>query len=711
MKTLSLKFVANQLKSFVKEEKISLMLGVFVLVSMMTPSETEGSHYRYGDISWEDVGGNTVEFTVKQGWRTTFFYSSPSEPDVGDTVNLGFWANFNFGDGQSTRMPLTITSVNESEDWFFAEATFTHTYSSPGNYLANYENCCRIWATQNTSSDSYRNETEVIVGDGDNSPVTTVPPIINLPEGQTDATYQVPAVHPDGDSIGYRLANFPEWRGTSQPSGLSISQDGLITFDTENTSEGELYDVAVVIGDAQTKTIADFLIRIVDQQQATDPFFLYDEDLPSNEEGTPADGKTFEVTAGENISFPVKATDTSQQNLDVSISAVGAPPGANFSPDLPVTGDTAETTFDWTPTTNDLGSNVINFTAENDFGLQTSTSVSINVDECDDPQLSCQNTSITLDDGEATLEPNMVVDNFQEDCEITDTTLSQFSFDCSEIGDHPVNLTFEDKKGNSASCEATVTVVGDEPSVSITSSPASGPYTGGDPKKLYLGYGPQTTTLQTSVSGGSNFSYSWTGPNLSATDVADPTFSPTSEGLHNFTVTVTNEYGCEATASISICVQDVQVQGKPGKVYLCHVPPGKSQSQGKGQGQGPTKNTLSISTNAVPGHLNQHDDDYLGKCGREECSSNKKQKTTDLTDEASGSELRVYPNPAESEVTINTDQTQTQTFRLYNTTGQIIKNGSVLGTKTLEVGDLKEGLYMLEVEGEEKVQKVKVLIR
>ena len=133
------------------------------------------------------------------------------------------------------------------------------------------------------------------------------------------------------------------------------------------------------------------------------------------------------------------------------------------------------------------------------------------------------------------------------------------------------------------------------PACSITAVPANNVFTGGIATNIYLGYGPQSVTLQTAIpSSGAPFSYAWSGGALSNISVANPVFTATTPGVFTFTVTITNAFGCSSSCSITITVTDIR-DGNKNKVFICH----------KGHSQ-------SVSVNAVPAHLAHGD--QLGNC-------------------------------------------------------------------------------------------------
>jgi len=311
-----------------------------------------------------------------------------------------------------------------------------------------------------------------------------------------------------------------------------------------------------------------------------------------------------------------------------------------------------------------------------------------------------------LVNGSASITAADINNGSTDECGPVTLSASKISFDCSNIGSNTVRLTVTDATGNTATCSATVTVVGLVPSCSIIAIPSGNVYTGGIPTNIYLGYGPQSVTLNVTATGGSSFTYSWNGNGLNCTTCEDPIFTPTTQGIYNFPVTVTNNYGCTTTCSITICVLDIRVEGTDGKkVYICHAPPG---NPGNGQ-------TLAVNVNSVKEHLLSHANDKLGKCGQDPCSQQSRLITSAKMIVGESFKVSVLPNPSRTSFTLSIESNNELPIyiRILDVQGREINRlGNISANSTTKLGDkLHTGFYLAEiVQGDERkiVKLVKI---
>lgn len=145
---------------------------------------------------------------------------------------------------------------------------------------------------------------------------------------------------------------------------------------------------------------------------------------------------------------------------------------------------------------------------------------------------------------------------------------------------------------------------------------------------IFLGYGPQSVTLDVTPTGGvAGYTYQWfPSTGLSATNTASVTASP--QVATTYSVIVTDANGCSVQRSIHVNVVDARDPNNPNKVVLCHLRRKKNEY---------TWGTISVSSNAVPAHLGHGD--YLGPC-----TDNAKVEDDDHLD-LHMFHTALYPNP------------------------------------------------------------------
>ena len=348
--------------------KLFRMAIMALLMICFLSLKTEASHYRYGNISWSRINTTTrtITITVTQAWRRSFF----GTPIVGSVVNNT--TTLNFGDGLTTPINITVTSVNITDDWFYGTFTVNHTYTGTlTNFTLSYSSGARIGSPlQNNANGNFSSQSFVrLIAGNTGSPVSSTPPIINLPVGQVAAAFSIPATDPDATALTFALATSAQTSATN-PAGLAISATGNATFNTVGKVAGQLWQGAFVVTDASgSNTIVDFMMLMVAAN--TPPIFDYSI--------TPLNNAVFNINPLQNLSFSVKALDVDPGST-VTLSAVGLPTGNfTFTPGLPVTANPVTSAFSFTPVFAQLGIYQITFTATRNGGVQTSTTVTVNV--------------------------------------------------------------------------------------------------------------------------------------------------------------------------------------------------------------------------------------------------------------------------------------------------------------------------------------------
>jgi hypothetical protein len=162
-----------------------------------------------------------------------------------------------------------------------------------------------------------------------------------------------------------------------------------------------------------------------------------------------------------------------------------------------------------------VGNNTVTLTVSDATGNISTCDATVSVEDVTDPDVECHDATLTLDiNGQATLSTADIFDHDHEACGLSSLTLSQTSFNCSNVGSNTVTLTAIDNSGNPSSCTATVVVSNVYPIVSapdatgcdgtpiaLSGSPAGGTYTVANP---YSGPAAPYTYSYTDANGCSN---------------------------------------------------------------------------------------------------------------------------------------------------------------------------------------------------------------
>ncbi|NRA52480.1 MAG: hypothetical protein HRU12_25405, partial [Phaeodactylibacter sp.] len=107
----------------------------------------------------------------------------------------------------------------------------------------------------------------------------------------------------------------------------------------------------------------------------------------------------------------------------------------------------------------DVGANPVVLSIWDANGNVDSCTATVMVMDTIAPQSICQDVAVQLDaNGQYTITAAAVNDGSNDACGINEVALDVTTFDCTSVGDNPVELTIEDANGNTANCYATVTV-------------------------------------------------------------------------------------------------------------------------------------------------------------------------------------------------------------------------------------------------------------
>ncbi len=179
-----------------------------------------------------------------------------------------------------------------------------------------------------------------------------------------------------------------------------------------------------------------------------------------------------------------------------------------------------------------VGVSTIMWIITDDVGNSDTCIQQIIVEDTQDPLVSCQNTSVTLSEGEASVNVSQIHLSSSDNCKVESLTLSKTEFDCSDIGSNSITLTVLDIHGNSNTCDAVVTIVGEVPTVEISAGVLPAFCQGG------------TTQLTTETNQSDDLTFNWS--------TGEETKNITVTNSGTYSVEVTNGYGCTASDEIEV---------------------------------------------------------------------------------------------------------------------------------------------------------------
>eukprot|EP01114_Cavostelium_apophysatum_P015154 TRINITY_DN4071_c0_g2_i2.p1 TRINITY_DN4071_c0_g2~~TRINITY_DN4071_c0_g2_i2.p1 ORF type:complete len:939 (+),score=163.11 TRINITY_DN4071_c0_g2_i2:201-2819(+) len=175
--------------------------------------------------------------------RRSYWYDLTGvSPNVGDQIydqsGLGY-LYFGYGSA-NVQPPLLVNNIDAALDVVYVSWTGNYRYPSAGVYTAYWQAAARILNLNNNKELDYRVWATVNLTQGEisrtvpvnNSPVSSILPIIPVPQGVIGFQYQIDSVDINGDTRTFRMAT-PTEQGaaaSTHPNGLSVSSTGLVTI-------------------------------------------------------------------------------------------------------------------------------------------------------------------------------------------------------------------------------------------------------------------------------------------------------------------------------------------------------------------------------------------------------------------------------------------------------------------------------------------------
>lgn len=359
-----------------------------------------------------------------------------------------------------------------------------------------------------------------------------------------------------------------------------------------------------------------------------------------------------------------------------------------------------------TGTTNDplsynaQGTYLINWTFDDGNGNQTTVSQNVSVQDNTPPLVLCKNLTVQLDvNGQASIVPAQIDNGSSDLCGISTLSLSQATFDFSDLGQNLVSLIVTDINGNLDSCTATVTVTNLALPVVLCQDIA-----------IYLDSSGQASITPAQIDGGSTVSAGT--PQLS---INQNTFGCAAVGFNAVTLAVSDSIG-----AMDSCVAIVTVLDTIAPTVVCQGLSIMLDSTGLAVIDPAMVDAGSFDACGIVSLSLSQDSFGIADVGTQQItltatdsSGNVNvcmatisvQGTNSINDDIFTEPLKIFPNPTENKLNIRWESPQygAVSLSIVNHLGQImyqetLAKHSIELTSSLEVSSLPAGMYIIQLE-------------
>jgi N-acetylneuraminic acid mutarotase len=268
-------------------------------------------------------------------------------------------------------------------------------------------------------------------------------------------------------------------------------------------------------------------------------------------------------------------------------------------------------------------------------------------------------------------------------------------------GNNAIVWTVTDGAGNSRSCQTTVRVNLPMNVFVPTTYPL---LLWGQPNTLYLGFGPACVTLVAIPVGGTRlqdggYHYSWSnGASTQSISVC-----PNAAGSYNYSVTITDSLGCQATTSKTIHVIDVRCGQNLNKVLVCR----KDRNGNYNESCLPQNQVIwALLTGGRLGRCNADPALISGNSGR----------IRELFPESTDKKIVVSPNPNQGSFTVQLNNLNASKIRIIDQNGRIVlermvNSGNKSESLFMRPVNLIKGFYVIQAIGKEGVYTYKMVVQ
>ena len=128
--------------------------------------------------------------------------------------------------------------------------------------------------------------------------------------------------------------------------------------------------------------------------------------------------------------------------------------------------DLSQTTFDCS----NIGDNKVLYTISDPSSNESMDSLTVNISDNNPPLLITNNINVILDNNNASIITSDLIFSSSDNCAVDTMWLSNYDFNCTDVGQQEIFVTISDASGNLTTQTAIVTVVDNSPPIAVTQS-------------------------------------------------------------------------------------------------------------------------------------------------------------------------------------------------------------------------------------------------
>ncbi|MFC4634687.1 HYR domain-containing protein [Dokdonia ponticola] len=347
-----------------------------------------------------------------------------------------------------------------------------------------------------------------------------------------------------------------------------------------------------------------------------------------------------------------------------------------------------------------IGENTVTLTVTSVDDNSDSCTAIVTVEDTLAPEALCQNVTVQLDaDGNATITASQIDNGSSDNCGTVSLSSSQEIFTTADVGENTVTLTVTDASGNTATCDAIVTIVDQSFPTAICQNIS-----------VQLDANGIASITPEQVDGGSI--------NAEALTLDITSFDCSNIGENTVTLTVTsvddNSDSCTAIVTVEdviaptvSCPDDQTIVLEEGNTTF-EVPDYFATGEASAE-DNCTNPIAQFSQDPLPGTLLDEDVYTVTLCatdefGNENCCEFQLTVDDNLSvQDAIDSSLSLYPNPASNQVFIsNPNGLSIDTIAIYDVRGRrvaINKSNGILNEISMDISRISNGTYFVRIEG------------